>query len=968
MPASAALPETLKAITATKIEELSKQRQTYEESKRQVIRVLEQQPDLISKVQAAVHGACRIEGCPITSDEVTAIEGGALSDDLRNKRRFLRQAQADPSFSLAILRQFGEELSKEFELKSQGHIHAEFFSRLVTEWLSDSDSSDLKPTEEGNNVSDSSASFEDVGRKEMHEQRAQWDSLVFSKVETDARAIDKYLNGLFTSNKTNTKAVEDMRRQNRDFGANFAAGDGQFDSDFLKTTIKGLSMLDLLSEEKNAILKTFSSNKEVLSEICDVLNMRLMSLSTWSWSTGGKGAISLEMRKQLNGKYRVFMDEDVLDALMLHAIGLRWAVQLKDVFTKFFESRAWLRSDRPIPKVDKERREYFLGEDSSISSDANVQSKRRSQYAADYFMTQLPEDLSEGARTYDGDSDGEIEKLRKGPLEIKHSLLHLLTTESLLATILRGDFTVVRSDFKWFGPSLPHGTIFAVLRFFGVSDMWIDFFTRFLECPLRFIQDGPIGEIKTRKRGVPMSHALSDVFGEALLFCMDYAVNQKTSGSFLYRLHDDFWFWGQEKACQKAWRTMTEFARIMGIQFNEEKTGTVRLTSTTKKEGVEDRATLVNNSEDDSEDDSEDELEDESEDESKDDLIDNSEDATTTLDVLPKGEVRWGFLRLDSKTGRFQVDQSQVDDHIKELKLQLSHCSSIFSWIQAYNAYLARFFTNNFGKPSFAFGRVHVEMMIETFARIQRALFPNGSVTDHLRGVIEERFGVKDLPDGFFYFPIRMGGLELRNPLIPLFGMRDSLLKSPEQMLEQALDRDEEEYQMAKEKFLKKDTGAGLGRYSNFGLARAIEAQGEDFMPMDEYLHYREEKSSHLATIYTKLLQVPTEKEITKTPQIASWLERVAEPQSSRRAKGTKRKFAAVTHPTNKRLFLARGAADAPGIRKDWASMQPYWKWVLGVHGGEVVNKYGSVRIVDEGRVPVGVVGVMKQGRVRWRG
>jgi hypothetical protein len=31
------------------------------------------------------------------------------------------------------------------------------------------------------------------------------------------------------------------------------------------------------------------------------------------------------------------------------------------------------------------------------------------------------------------------------------------------------------------------------------------------------------------------------------------------------------------------------------------------------------------------------------------------------------------------------------------------------------------------------------------------------------------------------------------------------------------------------------------------------------------------------------------------------------------------------------------------------------------------VEKYGSVRFVDEARVPVGVVGVIKQGRVEWR-
>ncbi len=39
-------------------------------------------------------------------------------------------------------------------------------------------------------------------------------------------------------------------------------------------------MTDMLSGEKNAMLKTFSSKEDILLEIYDVLNMRLLSLST----------------------------------------------------------------------------------------------------------------------------------------------------------------------------------------------------------------------------------------------------------------------------------------------------------------------------------------------------------------------------------------------------------------------------------------------------------------------------------------------------------------------------------------------------------------------------------------------------------------------------------------------------------------------------------------------------------------
>jgi hypothetical protein len=195
-------------------------------------------------------------------------------------------------------------------------------------------------------------------------------------------------------------------------------------------------------------------------------------------------------------------------------------------------------------------------------------------------MSQLPRSLSEGKRGYDSDDDSATSNGRKSPIQTKHSLLHLLITESIIHTRLRGEFTVIRSDFKWFGPSLPHASILAVLKFFGVPAEWLRFFRCFLEAPLKFVHDGPEAKTQIRKRGIPLSHTISDCVGEAVLFCMDYAVNQRADGSFLYRLHDDFWFWGEEKTCRKAWKAMAEFAAATGLEFNMEKTGTAQLGET----------------------------------------------------------------------------------------------------------------------------------------------------------------------------------------------------------------------------------------------------------------------------------------------------------------------------------------------------------------------------------------------------
>lgn len=115
-----------------------------------------------------------------------------------------------------------------------------------------------------------------------------------------------------------------------------------------------------------------------------------------------------------------------------------------------------------------------------------------------------------------------------------------------------------------------------VLKFFGVDQSLLTFFEKFFEAPLRFVQDGPDGLVQPRKYGISMSHALSNVFGESVLFCLDYAVNQATSGAVLCRLHDGFWFWGQEDECCKAWTAITSFAEVAGLKMNPEKTGTAR--------------------------------------------------------------------------------------------------------------------------------------------------------------------------------------------------------------------------------------------------------------------------------------------------------------------------------------------------------------------------------------------------------
>ncbi|KAI9840105.1 MAG: hypothetical protein M1837_001909 [Sclerophora amabilis] len=904
---SSTLSQMLSSITTTKINELSNQQASFEDQLSTILKGVNEEPDLRERIRLLLDGLKSLDWSTKSQVEASDLPSSRtdLSADIsgvspQNIRRFLDQSRCDPSIPTRLLEEWETQLKQRMNTQSLKYKYATLFGQLITEWTSTQAGAENGPSIPANaagevDLDDTKMqdSFEEVGRTEMHEQRQQFEKYVFNPLETDVAAIDRYLTKLFTSSKESEKAVKVVREKTKNFGEYLISGLIKFDDTALKWCIRALLTSDLLSDEKRVALNDLSRNKVVLTEVADVLNMRLATLDRWSWGPDG---IPLEIRRQLNGRYRVFMDEDILQALFIQFIGTHWAVHFKTVFTKFFKSSAWTPSSKPIPKQDRRRREYFLDLDDG-KSEVGIQDERSETYLADYFMTQLPSTVDEGERGYDSD---ESEDGIKTPVQVKQALLHILSAESILQKELNSDFTIVRSDFKWFGPSVPHSSIFAVLRFFDTSPAWIDFFKRFLEAPLQFVQDGPDAPIQIRKRGVPMCHTLSTVFGEVILFCMDYSVNQKANGALLYRLHDDSWIWGQEETCVAAWQTMTEFTKLVGLSFNEEKTGALRI--------VGDKAARKPLSK-----------------------------------VLPtKGQIRWGFLYLDSATGRFLIDQAQVDLHIIELKRQLSACKSVFAYVQAWNSYVGRFLVTNFGQPANCFGQAHVDMMIETLERVQRELFADtkddsmgGGVTQHLRKMIEDRFGVTGVPDGFFYFPVGLGGLDLCNPFISLFGLHGKIYKDPRQRIAQAFEKEQEWYNKCKEAF---ETGRVSRTYSR-SAALGIE-RTDGFMSREEYARYRELTSYAFREAYKDLCGVPVEGAVERTPEVETALSKLLHDRDGRNC----------------------------AIRASWLSMKPYHKWLVQLYAPEMISRFGSLSIVEKGLLPIGMVDTLRSGKVRWQG
>lgn len=885
MASTDVLSQTLSSITAIKLDQLQKQKNAYESKKRSLCE------EVVSEVDTAKRAKKLLKG----SEELQPL-GLKSNAALSSLSEFFDQAEFDPSVTEPLLKEYEAEIHNHLRAQTNKYEFASLYGKLVEEWIA-SGTSDAASKAEG-------SSFVVVGREEMHQQRATWEEYVFKAKETDGKATKAYLEDVFSS-KEAKRALESLRESMETYQKDWKRRH-HFDESTLETVIKGMLRSDILTEEKRTTLRDFLGNKVVLSEIADVLNMRMAGMASWTWDTPH----IVEQRRNLNGRYRFHTDEDLLHSMFVYYVGLQWATQLRGLLDIFIKTEGVWKSDtRSIPKSDARRRRFFLDDATELHWDS-VQ-KNRDDHFHGILLDQLPGSFDEVRDSYGGLGRQQGDT-KPSHVQVVQELLQRLQTEILMQTKLGREITVIRSDFKWFGPSLPHSTIFTVLEFFGVDAEWIGFFKRVLEAKMRFKQDPPDTPAQARQRGTPISTPLADFMGESILFCLDYAVNQKASGTRLYRLHDDMWLWGSSKTCGQAWNVITKFTDIMGLELNLDKTGSARVT----KGNV-------------------------------------AAASTTQPGTLPAGDVKWGFLKLDPVTGRFLIDQDEVDKHIEELRLQLSACRSVLDYIQAWNIYGNRFFANNFGRPANCYGRAHVDSMLATFRRIQEKLFPDhaGGVGEHLKLTISSRFGISpsDIPDGYLYWPASRGGLGLQNPFIAPLLSRKHVEEDPEAVMDKYLKDEEFAYARAKARFGRHspsdsdpygsdaESVANSGRWSSHsqGLEQHAwrdapefrDLRDEPFMSADEFGRYRERADQALGDVYRRLMRAPP------TTGLAAGAE----------------------------VQAALGAGH-------WAELSDCEKWVVQLYHRDMIARFGGANVVDEGLLPTGLITMLRESRFRWQG
>jgi hypothetical protein len=816
---------TLQSLTSSKIHELEKHRTTYEARKAETLATASKCQTLRERVAQLLVGTKKLS------------QGAESDNEIANIEHWVDQARFDSTIPSEKLEGFETHLRDRLDAYSRKLNLADLYSRLLTEWMNPP-----SKNEDATNHPSEDEDFEIVDelQKERLKQLCdQFEVMVFNPCETSPDEITAFLQGLFAG-EIGLKSLESLRSKLSAESQSIWDQKDPFTVESLSRCIRGIRTEEIVSEQKQQTLKHFLDNKVVLNEIADVLNMRYADLRNWDWHADSEGVPVLP-RQQLNGKYRIWMDDDVLETIFVEHICMRLCKMLKDILKMFIEEEqaVWDVPTKPrMTRRDRLRRRYYCGE----QWDGGLEACRKAEFQKDFFLTALPDDERCG---WNYEEDGDEHVMEQERKSVKQMLLRKVVTETLLARHLHGEAVVIQSDLQWYATSIPHSTVYTALKFIGFSEDWVEFFRKYLETPLNmdksFEGHDRVGPRK-RRRGIPIAHASEKIIGELILFYMDLAVRRET-GVLLYRLHDDIWLFGEPQRCAQSWEVMQRFANITGLALNKSKTGSVYLSN----------------------------------------QIDPS-----IASRLPPNSVKIGFLMLDPSSGDWVIDYSQVETHINQLKTQLDQCNSLLSWIRTWNSCIGRFFKNTFGEPAYCFGRPHIDAILTSYEKMHKAIFGikdncGGTLTGYLRNEINHRFGVSDIPDAFFFLPEKLGGLGVRNPFVSIFPLRQHLQNSPQDLVGIFLKSELAEYDTAKKKFEKKTPSQRMRLLERLRLETSSEEEVASsremhtFMTFTEWTRFRDETSYSLTALYQQFMDTPGQRSPGTTEKVEAALRKAQE-------------------------------------------------------------------------------------------
>jgi hypothetical protein len=292
-----------------------------------------------------------------------------------------------------------------------------------------------------------------------------------------------------------------------------------------------------------------------VTELAGVATILLNSIDSWDWPADGVPMRSVWVRV----KQRPYLDEDLVTAVFLQVLGMRWGTGLH----RFLQWEALQEGREPLFRPEPIDSPY-----SEIADDRlREQSKR--------FLAALPSDEGGGTLESGYAGVGQMELLTHVEREVQF----------VRAVYPEQTCYVTQADLRDFYPALPHAVALDALKQIGATDRWLAFFAKFLAARVRWGGRGA-----NIHRGLALEHTLGDVLADVVLWMLDLHLFRAT-GVQPIRLVDDIWLITDSvERARTGWNAIREFCTATGLEINEEKSGAVCVgNAAARREGLPER-------------------------------------------------------------------------------------------------------------------------------------------------------------------------------------------------------------------------------------------------------------------------------------------------------------------------------------------------------------------------------------------
>lgn len=721
-------------------------------------------------------------------DEVQKLDPYLFEDDeLSTLSRYLEQAKNDRSIGSKVAK-----FEKQLLAKLEKHTNRMDVSQLHTELLKEAIDAQSNPAYLIARLNKASLDDDfELVESELETVFENFEKNTFSCTDVDTDRLQKFLSSCFET-ETGKRALDRLRADMKLFGDEVMDGSEEITDEEMEWCIRDLIQNGLQSDERKKTLQHYLDSPVAMRELRSIMNMK--SVRHWKWRNHDKG-LPVTARQNSDGKYCITVEEDIMDTLFLHSLSTGWASRVRlslsnavntydfwtvnKIHANEFDKREYYmsglkptvrpprRQGVPLPppgplpppapspfiytpappppppgmygpppfpppppppapmtyRAPMKRRTYM-----GMTMDA----ERIRHYFAHFFLPGLPKPFG---------SDFKLTR----PNETQASLIQHLITETKLRETFDGEVHGVTADFKSFGASLPHEAILGVLKFIGVSERWIEFFTRFLKAPLNMgpLVRGTSDQILSRSEGVPVAHGMERFLRELSLFFLDLAVHQNTA-NHLYRLGERCYFVGNKDQCQAARSVISEFGKVFGLAHSIAP-------------------------------------------------IENTTIGATT------------FTITDGKA-TISLNNDKVNSFAQSTKKQLDNCDSVLDWVRTWNSTVGTYASHLFGPITHAIGKPHLEAITQAYNSIHTQIFNHGDLATHIKMMIQ---GVGDRRhnnppytalDPFIFLPTAFGGLGVKNPYITL-NLANKMPDNPITELEEYLAGEKRYYERAKQAF-----------------------------------------------------------------------------------------------------------------------------------------------------------------------